>query len=104
MSMEKEQIKDTIDNVQKVVDLFYQQNDKEAFDMFTGVLDDMSAAVQNLASYKEKNIQFEMDEIKIYNILNDAMEALQSDDKVLMADILQYDFIDYINELLEHMV
>lgn len=34
MSSEKEQIKNTINEVQKVVDLFYQQNDKDAFDKF----------------------------------------------------------------------
>ena len=32
MSSEKEQIKNTINEVQKVVDLFYQLNDKDAFD------------------------------------------------------------------------
>ena len=32
MSSEKEQIKNTINEVQEVVDLFYQQNDKDAFD------------------------------------------------------------------------
>ena len=30
MSSEKEQIKNTINEVQEVVDLFYQQNDKDA--------------------------------------------------------------------------
>ena len=44
-----------------------------------------------------------MDEGKIFSILSDAMEALQSDDKVLMADILQYDFIEYISDLVENM-
>ena len=31
------------------------------------------------------------------------MEALESDDKVLLADILQYDFIEYIESLVEKM-
>lgn len=103
MSKEKEQILKTIDKIQDVVDLFYQQNDKDAFEKFTATLDDMTTAVDNLALYKAINSNFEMDEVKIFNILTEAMEALQSDDKVLMADILQYDFIEYVSGLTEQM-
>ena len=52
MSSEKEQIKNTINEVQEVVDLFYQQNDKDAFDKFLIVLEDMTKAIDNLAIYK----------------------------------------------------
>lgn len=103
MSKEKEQILETLNKVQEIVDLFYQQNDKDALEKFAVTLEDMTKAIDNLAAYKKENSQFEMDEVKIFNILNEAMEALQSDDKVLMADILQYDFIEYISELVENM-
>lgn len=103
MSKEKEQIKSTIGGVQEVVDLFYQQNDKDALEKFMFVLEDMTKAIDNLAAYKNSNPEFAMDEGKIFSILSDAMEALQSDDKVLMADILQYDFIEYIGDLIEDM-
>lgn len=103
MSSEKEQIKNTINEVQEVVDLFYQQNDKDAFDKFLIVLEDMTKAIDNLAAYKNNNPEFLMDEEKIFSILSNAMEALQSDDKVLLADILQYDFIEYIESLIEEM-
>ena len=103
VSKEKEQVKKTIDNVQEVVDLFYQQNDKDALEKFMFVLEDMTKAIDNLAAYKNSNPEFVMDEGKIFSILSDAMEALQSDDKVLMADILQYDFIEYIGDLIEDM-
>lgn len=103
MNKEKEQIENTLVKVQEVVELFYQQSDKEAFEMFTGVLENMATAIDNLAIYKSENPGFEMDEQKIAEILKDAMDALQSEDKVLMADILQYDFIEYINELMDKM-
>lgn len=99
----KKQIKNTIDKVQEVVDLFYQQNDKDALEKFTVTLEDMTIAIDNLAAYKTEHPDFEMDEGKICNILNEAMGAFQSDDKVLMADILQYDFVEYINDLLDKM-
>ena len=77
--------------------------DKDAFEKFMFVLEDMTKAIDNLAVYKNSNPEFVMDEGKIFSILSDAMEALQSDDKVLMADILQYDFIEYISDLVENM-
>ena len=103
MTDRKEQIQNTIDKVQEVVDLFYQQNDKDALGKFVVTLEDMTSAIDNLAAYKAENPGFEMDEKKICNILNDAMGALQSDDKVLMDDILQYDFVEYISGLIENM-
>jgi hypothetical protein len=103
MSKEKAQILEAINKVQEVVDLFYQQNDKDALEKFAVTIEDMTKAIDNLATYKAENVQFEMDEMKIFNILNEAMEAFQSDDKVLMADILQYDFIEYISKLAENM-
>ena len=103
MSSEKEQIKNTINEVQKVVDLFYQQNDIDAFDKFLIVLEDMTNAIDNLATYKNTNPGFAMDDKKIFSILSNAMESLESDDKVLLADILQYDFIEYIESLVEKM-
>ena len=103
MSEEKEQILETVNKIQEVVDLFYQQNDKEALEKFAVTIEDMIKAIDNLAAYKAENAQFEMDEVKIFNMLNEAMEAFQSDDKVLMADILQYDFIECISELAENV-
>ena len=36
---------------------------------------------------------------KIYSTLKQAMEALEAGDKVLVADIFQYELIEYLNEL-----
>jgi hypothetical protein len=63
----------------------------------------MTNAIDNLATYKNTNPGFAMDDKKIFSILSNAMEALESDDKVLLADILQYDFIEYIESLVEKM-
>lgn len=103
MSKEKEQIENTIERLQEVLDLFYQQNDKQAFEQLDKILDEITKTVDNLALYKTLHVDFELDEQKVYNILKDAMQALQADDKVLMADVFQYDFIEYLNELLENM-
>lgn len=103
MSELKKQIADTINNIQEVVDLFYQQNDKDAFQKFENTILEMTKAIDNLYLYKNENTDFELDDENICKILRETMEALESGDNVLMADILQYDFIEYINTLLEQI-
>lgn len=103
MSTEKTQIIEMIDKLQNVVDLFYQQNDNEAFTEFELLIDNIENSINILQEYANQYLGFEVDEEKIYNILNEAMVALEEGDKVLMADILQYEFIEYIKELLVKM-
>ena len=103
METRKKQIQLIIDNIQDVVDLFYQQNNAEAFEKFGNIIGDMTNVVDMLAAYKNEHSDFDLDETKIYNILNEVMRALEAGDTVLMADILQYDFVEYIGELLIDM-
>ncbi len=103
MSEQKELVIKTIDNVRDTVDLFYQQKDSEAFSKFIVVLEEMTNAIDTLFVYKSNHDGFELNENKICDILKDAMEALQNADSVLLADILQYDFVEYIEEIIENM-
>ena len=45
----------------------------------------------------------EINEEKILSSLRDSMEALEKGDFVLVADILQYDFLEYIEEMLDNI-
>lgn len=103
MSEEKQKVVSTTDEIQEVIELFYEQNDKEAFEKFNLAIGNIMSMVDILHDYKNTNMDFEFDEIKVCNILKEAMDALQSDDKVLLADILQYDFVEYMNDLAEQM-
>ena len=103
MSEEKQKVVSTTDEIQEVIELFYEQNDKEAFEKFNLAIGNIMSMVDILHDYKNTNMDFEFDEMKVCNILKEAMDALQSDDKVLLADILQYDFVEYMNDLAEQM-
>lgn len=100
MSDLKEQVEETIKKVQEVVDLFYQQNDKAAFEKFESAIANITMTVDKLYLYRKEHPDFEISEDNIYKILKDAMDALETGDNVLMADILQYDFIGCIDEIL----
>lgn len=103
MSQQKDIVKKSVTEIEEVVELFYQQKLQEALDKFQIVIGGMMTAIDTLFTYKAENEGFEIDEIKITNTLKDAMKALEDRDMVLLADILQYDYLEYMNELLENM-
>ncbi len=103
MSQQKELVKKSIKDVEEVIDLFYQQKLQEALNKFESVLGEMMTAIDALFTYKAENKEFELDEIKLTNTLKDAMGALEQGDMVLLADILQYDYLEYMQKLLDNM-
>lgn len=103
MSQQKELVKKSIKDVEEVIELFYQQKLQEALNKFESVLGEMMTAIDALFTYKSENKGFQFDEIKLTNTLKDAMGALEEGDMVLLADILQYDYLEYMQELLNNM-
>lgn len=103
MSQQKDIVKKSVTEIEEVVELFYQQKLQEALDKFQGVIGSIMTAIDTLFTYKAEHKEFELDEVKITNTLKDAMGALEDRDMVLLADILQYDYLEYMNELLENM-
>lgn len=103
MSQQKEIIKKSVSDVEEVIELFYQQKTQEALNKFESVIGGMMTAIDTLFAYKAENEEFNLDEIKLTNTLKDAMGALEDGDMVLLADILQYDYLEYMQELLDNM-
>ena len=103
MSEQKELVAKSVDEVKEIVDLFYQQKEKEALNKFTVGLGNMMTAIDTLFAYRTVHEDFVLDEEKLTNILKDAMNALQDSDMVLLADILQYDYLEYMEELTDGM-
>lgn len=95
----KENVQEIVKELREIAELFYQQNDSEAFEKFDLTIDKIENLIDNLNKYYEENREIEFNKEKICSILSEAMEALESEDKILMADILQYDFVEYIEEI-----
>lgn len=103
MSQEKELIVETIDEIRNTVELFYQQKQKQALNRLEAVIGKITIAVDTLFAYNHANDEFEMDEEKLKDSLKECMGALEDSDFILMADILQYDFAEYMEELTKKM-
>jgi len=103
MSQNKNLVEKSIKDVEEVIELFYQQKLQEALNKFETVLGSMMTAIDNLFTYKAEHEGFKLDEAKLTNTLKDAMGALEQGDMVLLADILQYDYLEYMQELSDNM-
>lgn len=103
MCEEKKMIVKSLEDMRQNVDLFYQQKTGEALVKFDGVLEKLLHVTDTLFSYRESHEAFTFDENRIKEILTEAMNALEERDLILVADILQYDYIEYIEEIIENM-
>jgi hypothetical protein len=103
MSAEKELVEKTLEEVRESVDLFYQQKTGEALQQFDIVLGKVMTMVDTLFAYKEAHEGFALDEEKVKTALTEALGALEERDMILLADIIQYDFVEYVEELLGGM-
>lgn len=101
--MDKQMIMDTLDEIRGKAELFYQQKTGEALQQFDGVLQKILAIVDAIFAYEQEHKEFELDADKLKGTLTEAMQALEEGDMVLLADIIQYDFIEYVEQLLDQM-
>ena len=103
MTQDKKIIQEILEEIKESVELFYQQKTGEALEQFNQVLGKVMTMVDTLFAYKQTHEEFPLDEEKIKDVLTEAMTALQDKDMILLADIIQYDFVEYVEELTEHM-
>lgn len=103
MSKEKEVMKKELEEIKEDIDIFYQQKAGEALKKFDSVLDKVGNITNVLFGYKAEHEEFSLDEERYRESLTEAMNALEERDFILLADILQYDFTEYVEELLEEM-
>lgn len=103
MGAEKEFVKNALKEVKENIDLFYQQKTGEALQQFDSVLDKVMTIVDTLFQYKEMRQDFLLEEERVKTALAEALNALEEKDLILLADIIQYDFVEYVEELTEEM-
>ena len=96
MGLSKEALRILKKQIQANADMFYQQNNKEAFELFGKLLNEISTLSVQIFELKNSNPAVEFDENKYLSILTDAMNALESRDEVLLADIINYDLLEIL--------
>lgn len=103
MGQEKELVGKTLEQIEQNMELFYQQKTSEALGEFQQVLTELIKMVDILFEYRDNHDGFSLDEEKVKNALTEAMNALEEGDLILLADVIQYEIVEYVKELLNMM-
>lgn len=83
----------TIELVNLMTDMFYQQKNNEAMNLMNTVLDSVMAISAMLPQVETLE---EAESNKLLKVLEEAVVAMENKDYVLLADILKYDMIDVL--------
>ncbi len=91
-------IEDCKKEIVEVTEFFYQQNMQSALNKMNSILN----RIETLYAMVNKvdNVELE-NKVAMIKILNESMNAMESEDYVLLADILQYDMIDLLDVYLK---
>ncbi|MBH1942471.1 hypothetical protein I5677_16335 [Mobilitalea sibirica] len=81
----------SIKEIDDTTTMFYQQKNKEGYQLFNQTLNTLIQTINALNTYKLENNQINIDEQKLNSILVNAMTAMKQDDTVLLSDILVFD-------------
>lgn len=98
MSIIKSKIDDAIQFIDLNTDLFYQNKIDEGYKKLDNTLVKISDAIEEVIKYQENSGQDIQGE-KIVGILTEAMDALEKKDTLLLADILQYELKELLEEV-----
>ena len=85
----------TKDSTGVITELLYQQKTSEALESINSMLNDITELSVALSSME---VIAEDDKKRLVMVLGDALAAMEKKDYVLLADILQYDMIDLLDE------
>lgn len=92
-------IENLLISIEQVSDLFYKQMNTEAYVKFAQVLNDIETVINEIKMLKREDSTINFDDIKVNNTLIEAMNALENQDNILLADILNYDLKQHFESI-----
>lgn len=96
----KDKIETIIRETDSIVEMFYQQKTREAYNQLDLVLGEIMNIVEPLQIYQTENPRKELDMDGLLNAFKEALSAMEERDTILIADVLKYE----IGEKLEKIV
>ena len=94
----KHEIECAIQEITTNVELLYQQKMPDAMEKLNVVLIDMQKIIETLLQAQLDAIK--IDESLIRDLFYQIIKAMEEKDYVLVADLILYEFIAYINEVI----
>ncbi len=94
----KENLVSCINLTEQMNICFYQQNNDSGYQLLNTVLGSLLNVIEEL-TYLKNNKIVSVDIESINKILESALQALESHDTVLFADIMQFEIIDLLKNI-----
>ena len=96
----KEKIEQSINEINEVVEMFYQQKTQEAYTKLDPVLGNLLAAIDAAVAYQQEHSEIEIDVNGLTEALKEALSAIEEKDAILMADVLKYEVIEKLEAMM----
>lgn len=95
-----ELIQQIIDTLKEITDKFYLQDEMEGYRLLRESLDLIATIMERLLS---NSIEDQVPELyqEIIQYLNEALQAMEAKDTILLADILQYELLERFQVVLD---
>lgn len=82
--------------IEQASDFFYQHKDHEGYNVLNGTIGSLLELAEQLKIFVRENQDVDLGEQEFLSVLNEALNALEEKDTVLLSDILQYDLVEQL--------
>lgn len=99
----KKNVMDVIIKIEEITDLLYKQEKRLAYSKLNNAIADLSSLIDQLFQLSSQNELINFDIHSMVSKLGEALQAMQDEDNVLLADILQYEIKEQLQEICNNM-
>ena len=99
----KKEIETVINDLDSIVEMFYQQKVQEAYSELNAALGKIMEITEVVQNYTAQNSDKEINMDILLNALKETLSAMEERDVVLVADVLKYEVIEKLNDIAEQI-
>lgn len=99
----KKEIETVINDLDSIVEMFYQQKVQEAYSELNTALGNIMEITEVVQNYTAQNSDKEINMDILLNALKETLSAMEERDVVLVADVLKYEVIEKLNDIAEQI-
>ena len=99
----KKDIETVINDLESIVEMFYQQKVQEAYSELNTALGKIMEITEVVQNYTAQNSDKEINMDILLNALKETLSAMEERDVVLVADVLKYEVIEKLNDVAEQI-
>lgn len=103
MSELKQTLVRIISETEEITDLFYKQKNKESYAKLDSYLLHLMKTIEMLFTYQSEHNENNIDLNIINKYLTEALKAMEEKDTVLLADILKYDILIVLKNVMQFL-